>query len=93
MKLYAGFVLTNGKIEIQAVNTRDFRCMIIPFNAIGGIVIDPKEMMKSMTFSSNDINFPPITYFGIRMDSKDVMVKTRAGTLIELPLDAKLIDV
>lgn len=93
MKLYAGFVLTNGEIEIQSVNTREFRHMMIPFNAIGGLVIDPKEMMKNMTFASNNIKFPSITYFGTRVDDKGVMVKTRAGTLIELPLDAKLIDV
>lgn len=93
MKLYAGFVLTDGKIEVQSVNTRDFRHMPIPRNAIGGIVIDPKEMMKSMTFGSNSIKFPSITYFGKRVDSKGVMVKTRAGTLIELPQSAMLIDV
>lgn len=92
MKLYAGFVLTDGKIEVRSVNTRDFRHMAIPFNAIGGIVIDPKDMMKSMTFSSNNINFPPIIYFGKRVDSKGTMVKTRAGTLIELPKTAMLID-
>ncbi|MBQ8043641.1 MAG: hypothetical protein IJ272_05775 [Clostridia bacterium] len=93
MKLYAGFVLTNGEIEVHAVNTRDFMHMAIPWNAIGGIVIDPKEMMKSMTFATGNIKFPPITYFGTRADSKGVMVKTRAGTLIELPVSAKLIDV
>ncbi len=93
MKLYAGFVLMDGKIEVRSVNTRDFRRMAIPWNAIGGIVIDPKEMMKSMTFGSNNIKFPPITYFGKRVDSKGIMVKTRAGTLIELPQSAMLIDV
>lgn len=93
MKLYAGFVIANGEISVQAVNTRDFRHMMIPINAIGGIVIDPKEMMKSMTFSAGNIKFPAITYFGKRVDSKEDMVKTRAGTLIELPQSAKLIDV
>lgn len=93
MKLYAGFVLTDGKIEVHSVNTRDFRQMMIPRSAIGGIVIDPKEMLKTMTFGSNSIKFPPITYFGKREDSKGVMVKTRAGTWIELPQSAILIDV
>ena len=93
MKLYAGFVLTNGQIEIQCVNTRDFRRMTIPRDAIGGLIVEPKEMMKTLTFVSNNIKFPSITYFGTRVDNKGIMVKTRAGTLIELPFDAKLIDV
>ena len=38
--------------------------MVIPFNDIGGLVIEPKEMMKAMAFSSNDIKFLSITYFG-----------------------------
>ena len=93
MKLYAGFVLTNGKIEIQAVNTRDFRRMIIPSEAIGGIVIEPKEIIKSMTFGSNNIKLPKITYFGTRVENDSEMVMTRAGTIIELPMDTKLINI
>lgn len=91
MKLYAGFILTNGEIKVQTVTTRSFKEMKIPLNAIGGIVIEPKEMMKTMAFGSNDIKFPPITYFGKRVDSN--MVKTRAGTLIELPKNSILIDI
>lgn len=93
MKLYAGFVLTNGEIEVRAVNTRNFRHMEIPLHAIGGIVINPKEMIRSLTFTSSNIEFPNITYFGKRLQDKGNMVRTRAGTLIELPQDAMLIDV
>lgn len=93
MKLYAGFVITNGEITIQSVSTRDFSQMIIPKNAIGGLVIDPKEMVKTMAFGMGNIKFPAITYFGKRIEGKANMVKTRAGTLIELSADAKLIDI
>lgn len=93
MKLYAGFILTNGEIKIQSVNTRDFRHMEIPLHSIGGMVINPKEMIKPITFAPSNIEFPTITYFGKRIEGKGDMVRTRAGTLIELPADANLIDI
>ena len=93
MKLYAGFVLTSGEIEVKEVNTRDFRHMEIPLHSIGGIVINPKEMIKPLTFAPSNIKFPAITYFGKRIEGKGDIVRTRAGTLIELPADANLIDI
>lgn len=93
MKLYVGFILTNGEIKVRQVNTRNFRNMNIPLHAIGGIVIEPKEMIKAKTFSTSNIDFPAITYFGKRLDSEGNMVRTRAGTLMELPQDALLINI
>lgn len=93
MKLYAGFILTNGEIEVKEVTTRNFRHMDIPLHSIGGIVINPKEMIRAMTFAPRGIEFPAITYFGKRIEGKGNMVRMRTGTLMELPQDAMLIDV
>lgn len=93
MKLYAGFILTDGRIKVNEVTTRNFRNMDIPLHSIGGMVINPKEMIKPMALAFGNVEFPPITYFGKRIEGKGDMVRTRAGTLIELPQDAMLIDV
>lgn len=99
MKQWAGFILLDGKIKSQEVQTTDFNKIDVPQDAIGCIMIslcDPIKFGKPLLES---LEISPVTYFGERChsysgelkDPKGNWIKTRLGTYMEIPSTAEVI--
>ena len=100
MKQWVIFVLKNGSILPKETKTRDFAKMDIPYDAIGCAFISLKGKLSLLKEPLELLDISNVFYFGkkyIPTEDENILdknwIKTRCGTLIEVPDRANIVEI